>query len=95
MVTPARNISPKKATKGCCKAYINLDDEGGELDSSDKRSAFPTASQHSLRDLLHIYISESGDFARTKSALKANPNYLPPQIHGFSRPPAQQNKSLE
>lgn len=91
----ARNISPKKATKGCYNTHINLYDDGGELHFSDKRSAFPIASRHSLRNLLYIYISESDDFARTKSALKTNPNYLPPQIHGFSRAPAQQNKSPE
>lgn len=85
MVTLARNISPKKTTQGCYKASINLYDEGGELHFSDNRSAFPIASWHSLRNLLYIYISESDDFVRTQSALKANPNYLPPQIHGFSK----------
>lgn len=95
MVTLARNISPKEATQGCYKASINLYDEGGELHFSDNRSAFPIASWHSLRNLLYIYISESDDFARTQSALKANPNCLPPQIHGFSRAPSQQNKSPE
>lgn len=30
-----------------------------------------------------MYMNKSDDFARTESALKANPNDLPPQIHEY------------